>query len=132
MRRAALQLREQGIPDAARDVRILMAEAMGIARDRVMLEQAADLTPEARIRFENFVTARKAREPVSRIIGRRNFYGRDFKVTPYVLDPRPETEGLIELALSEPFETCLDLGTGSCSRWSQDDGIRLPCPEVSG
>lgn len=113
MRQAARLLRQQGVPDAERDVRILAAEALGIQRDRVMLEQQAEMPAEALRRFDRFVDARIAREPVSRIIGRRNFYGRDFKVTPHVLDPRPETEVLVELALANPFEMLLDLGTGS-------------------
>ena len=50
---------------------------------------------------------------MSQIIGRRDFYGRSFTVTPDVLDPRPDTELLVQVALEKPFETVLDLGTGS-------------------
>ena len=53
------------------------------------------------------------RVPVSHLIGEREVYGRRFKVSRDVLDPRPETETLIEAALSEPFRHVLDLGTGS-------------------
>ncbi len=53
------------------------------------------------------------RQPVSQIVGSRNFWGREFLVTPHVLDPRPETEILIAAALEEPFQTLADLGTGS-------------------
>ena len=51
--------------------------------------------------------------PVSHLIGEREFYGRRFKVSGEVLDPRPETETLIEAALAQPFSRVLDLGTGS-------------------
>ena len=51
--------------------------------------------------------------PVSHLIGEREFYGRRFKVSRDVLDPRPETESLIEAALAEPYERVLDLGVGS-------------------
>ncbi|HEX9881107.1 MAG TPA: peptide chain release factor N(5)-glutamine methyltransferase, partial [Hyphomicrobium sp.] len=64
---------------------------------------------------------RCAREPVSRILGAREFYGRTFKVTPATLDPRPDSETLIEAALEivdrEGWRTrplrILDVGTGS-------------------
>ena len=56
---------------------------------------------------------RARREPFSHISGRRLFYKSSFTVTPDVLDPRPETETLVELALTEPFTRVLDLGTGS-------------------
>jgi release factor glutamine methyltransferase len=61
------------------------------------------------------VARRAAHEPVSRILGEREFYGRMFKVTPAVLDPRPDTETLIGEALKhmKPDARLLDLGTGS-------------------
>ncbi|MFN5828672.1 MAG: peptide chain release factor N(5)-glutamine methyltransferase, partial [Rhodobacterales bacterium] len=59
------------------------------------------------------VTARVARQPVSQIVGGRLFWGRWFRVTPDVLDPRPETETLIAAALDGEFSRVLDLGTGS-------------------
>lgn len=113
MHTAAAFLTRQGVPDAGRDVRYLMAAALGIERDRLILHEHDELSAEARGVFDGFVTARLGREPVARILGERLFYGRSFKVTPYVLDPRPETETLIEVALSEPFSEVLDLGTGS-------------------
>ncbi|MGR3511803.1 MAG: peptide chain release factor N(5)-glutamine methyltransferase [Paracoccaceae bacterium] len=64
-------------------------------------------------RFADLVQRRAAREPFSHIAGYRDFWKHRFKVTPDVLDPRPETETLVELALSEPFSKVLDLGTGS-------------------
>jgi release factor glutamine methyltransferase len=59
------------------------------------------------------IRLREARVPVSHLIGEREFYGRRFKVSRDVLDPRPDTETLIEAALAEPFATVLDIGTGS-------------------
>ena len=63
--------------------------------------------------FQDFIQRRARREPVWRILGQRSFYGRTFQITPDVLDPRPETEILIEAALAQPFSNVLDLGTGS-------------------
>jgi release factor glutamine methyltransferase len=113
MRQAARALKREGVPDAQGDVRWLMAEALGTGRDRLILAELDELTEGQASTFSELVQRRMAREPVSRILGRRNFYGRDFRITPYVLDPRPETEILVEQALREPFSEILDLGTGS-------------------
>ncbi len=113
LRAAIRRLAAAGIPDAPRDARALLAHAMGIAPDRLTLHLADDLTPEALIAFETAITRRAAREPVSHITGTRLFWGRSFRVTPDTLDPRPETEILVQAALSEPFLKMLDLGTGT-------------------
>ena len=106
-------LQVAGVDDPARDARRLLAFAAGIdpARISVVLP---DEIPEASIRaFQSAVAQRAERRPVSQIIGSREFWGRAFIVTPDVLDPRPETEHLIEAALEAPFGRVLDLGTGS-------------------
>lgn len=64
-------------------------------------------------RFQDYVKRRANREPFSHISRGRDFWNHRFEVTPDVLDPRPDTETLVELALSEPFARVLDLGTGS-------------------
>ena len=56
---------------------------------------------------------RLAQEPVSRIAGVREFYGREFLVSPAVLDPRPDTETLSLIAAVDRESSILDLGTGS-------------------
>lgn len=113
LRAAIPRLAAAGIPDAPRDARALLAHATGIAPDRLTLHLADDLPPEALIAFETAITRRAAREPVSHITGTRLFWGRRFRVTPDTLDPRPETEILVQAALSEPFLKMLDLGTGT-------------------
>ncbi len=113
LRAATLRLRAGGIEGAPTDARILLAHAMDLARDRLTLHLDAPLAPQAATRLETMLQARLARQPVAQIIGHRGFYGRDFRVTPDVLDPRPETETLIEAALAQPFASLLDLGTGS-------------------
>lgn len=110
---AVARLRAAGVPDAPRDARRLLAHALGVASDRLTLVAPDELTPEALAAFQSTVTRRTTREPVSHIIGLRSFYGRDFHVSPDVLDPRPETETLIAQALLQPFDRLLDLGTGS-------------------
>lgn len=113
LREAVARLTSAGIPDPARDARLLLAYALGIAPDRLTLHLHDPVSPEAAARFQTALRARVSRQPVSQIIGRRAFWGRVFIVTPDVLDPRPETETLIAAALSAPFTHVLDLGTGS-------------------
>lgn len=113
LRLAIPRLQAAGITDAPRDARALLAHAAGIAPDRLTLHLADPLTPEAETAFATAITRRTNREPVSHITGTRLFWGRPFRVTPDTLDPRPETEILVEEALQEPFLKLLDLGTGT-------------------
>ena len=110
---ASARLRAAGVPDPARDARVLLAHAARIDAARVTLIAPEDLAPEIEERFDQLISLRLMRVPVSHLVGERAFYGRRFKVSRDVLDPRPETETLIEGALAVPFETVLDLGTGS-------------------
>lgn len=111
--RAAARLAEAGVPDPARDARRLLAHAAGVDASRVTLMAPEDLPDAVAGRFERLIEDRAARRPVSHLTGSREFYGRSFQVTPDVLDPRPETETLIEAALALPYASVLDLGTGS-------------------
>ena len=112
--RAALpRLQAAGVEGAARDLRLLLAFAIGIPPDRLTPVLADALSGAAAARFEAAVSARVSRQPVSQIVGGRLFWGRWFRVTPDVLDPRPETETLIAAALDGEFSRVLDLGTGS-------------------
>ncbi len=113
LRTATQDLQTGGIEGAATDARLLVAHALKIAPDRLVLVLGDTFMPADRSRLDAAIKARLARQPVSHILGRRNFWGRDFMVTPKVLDPRPETETLIEVALKKPFKRLLDLGTGS-------------------
>lgn len=113
LRAAIPRLAAAGIPDAPRDARALLSHTTGIAPDRLTLHLADPLTPEAEAAFATAITRRANREPVSHITGTRLFWGRPFRVTPDTLDPRPDTEILVEAALAEPFLKLLDLGTGT-------------------
>lgn len=110
---ASRRFAEAGVPEALRDARRLFAHAADVAPGRLTLVLPEPVDGELADTFEGLVLRRLRREPVSHILGRRSFYGREFIVTPDVLDPRPETETLVEVALAEPFGTVLDLGTGS-------------------
>ena len=113
MAAATAKLRAAGVPDPACDARILLAHAARVDAVRVTLIAPEEIAPEISERYEHLVSLRAVRVPVSHLVGERAFYGRGFKVSREVLDPRPETESLIEAALSQPFERVLDLGTGS-------------------
>lgn len=110
---AAGALSDAGVPGAARDARVLMGYALWVPVDRISLMARDLLEADAAGRLDAAIELRRRRVPVSHITGRRMFYGRNFHVSPLVLDPRPETECLIECALSLPFQRVLDLGTGS-------------------
>ncbi|RBI82932.1 peptide chain release factor N(5)-glutamine methyltransferase [Rhodosalinus halophilus] len=124
------RLASAGIEGAARDARWLLAEAMGVAPERIGVMGPDAVGPAAAAAYDAMIARRAAREPVARILGRRQFWGRDFRVTPEVLDPRPETECLIAAALEEPARRLLDLGTGSgilavtlLAEWPEATGV---------
>lgn len=110
---ATRRLTEAGIDGASRDARLLMAHALQIAPSRITLVAPDLLNFEAQAAFDLCIVRRIQREPVSHIIGRRSFYGREFYVSADVLDPRPETEILVQEALTKPFASVLDMGVGS-------------------
>lgn len=110
---AMARLRAAGVPDPARDARVLLAHAAKVDAARVTLIAPEDLAPDIAERYDNLIALRAVRVPVSQLIGAREFYGRRFAISSDVLDPRPETETLIEVALADPFERVLDMGIGS-------------------
>lgn len=97
------------------DARLLLQHATGLSREDMILDPGRTVATAAADHFRRMIRRREGREPVSRILGGREFYGRMFTVTPDVLDPRPDTEALIDaaLAIMEPGCRILDLGTGS-------------------
>lgn len=110
---AAGRLRGAGVDTAMADARALLAHAASIAPDRLTLHLADPADAETRARFDDLITRRVSRVPVSHLVGKRLFWGRSFAVTADVLDPRPETEVLVAEALRKPFVRVADLGTGS-------------------
>ncbi|MCA0995578.1 peptide chain release factor N(5)-glutamine methyltransferase [Alloyangia pacifica] len=111
--RATARLVEAGVADPGRDARRLLAHVLKVPPGRLTLFLPEPVAPEHAVLFDALIDRRAARVPVSHLTGRRQFYGREFLVNSSVLDPRPETEILIEAALSQPFTRVLDLGTGS-------------------
>lgn len=108
MAAALARLRAAGFDDAQREVRLLWRAAMP---HRFVDDDLADGTALAR--FEDMIARRLTHVPISHLLGYRDFYAHRFVVTRDVLDPRPDTETLVEQCLALPFKRVLDLGTGS-------------------
>jgi release factor glutamine methyltransferase len=106
-------LRAAGVEEPRLDAELLLAEATGWERARLVANPEAEIPPAAARRFAEMVRRRLRREPVAYILGRRGFRHLDLHVDPRVLVPRPETELLVELALELRPRTVLDAGTGS-------------------
>jgi release factor glutamine methyltransferase len=116
-RALAQQFREAGIESPELDARILIGHVLGLDHAALAAsanQQISDLSASA---IERLAARRLAGEPVARILGEKEFWGLPFTVTPAVLVPRPETETIVELALSLADRTralrIADLGTGS-------------------
>jgi release factor glutamine methyltransferase len=106
-------LRAAGIEDPRLDAELLLAEATGWERARLVADPEAEIPPAATRRFAEMVRRRLRREPVAYILGRRGFRHLELAVDSRVLIPRPESELLVELALELRPRTVLDVGTGS-------------------
>ena len=107
-----------GIDDARADARLLVAFALNKPPVFVRIHSDSEIEDDAAEKIEAFKRRRLNREPVSKIIGTRGFWRLDFKVTQDVLDPRPDSETLIEEILKRKTDKTaalkiLDLGTGS-------------------
>lgn len=112
---------QAGISSAALDARWILVAVTGVRLEQLVCQPDWIVTGPQAIRLDAMTSRRLAREPVSRILGCREFYGRSFLITPDVLDPRPDTETVIETTLTigrregwfdRPI-SILDLGTGS-------------------
>src|SRR5215204_2757304 len=117
LREATQTLRDAGVPEARREAGALLSHAIG--KDRTFLiSHAEDLVGDADVAgFQKVLARRGTGEPLQYITEVQDFYGREFRVTPDVLIPRPETELLVEAALEtlarDSAPLICDVGTGS-------------------
>jgi release factor glutamine methyltransferase len=110
-----------GIEDAGRDARLLAAAAAAVPTADIIAHPERPLSADVLAKLAAMLARRATREPVSRILGEREFYGRRFALSPATLDPRADTETLIDVALSiaeregwrEMPIRILDIGTGT-------------------
>lgn len=112
------RLQAAGIERARAEARLLAGAALGMRLEAIVAHTDRLLTAEEQASIAALGDRRVARQPMSQILGEREFYGRRFAVTPDVLTPRPDSETLIETVLQAlpdrgaPLRL-LDLGTGS-------------------
>ena len=123
------KLKGAGIDTAELDARLLLMHVLGVSREELMFADKLELSDQQQLEFDTLLGRRANREPLSHILGVREFYGREFKVSSDVLDPRPDTETLIDAVLESRIEnlessketsnildskfSILDIGTGS-------------------
>ena len=115
---ATARLGTAGISDARREARLLVAAALGWEVARVLGFSELEMTTAANQRLETLLVRRSAREPVSRILGYREFWSLRFALSADTLDPRADSETLIEASLAalddrERAYRVLDFGTGT-------------------
>ena len=112
---ATAWLAQAGCDTPQLDARLLLQHAAELTREDLILEPHRQVAEDRAKRFRDLVGRRSARQPVSRILGEREFYGRVFRLTPDVLDPRPDTETLVDAALKLMVRggRIVDLGCGS-------------------
>ena len=117
LREARDQLANAGVDTAALDARMMLIDGLGIPHSVFIADPELTLEPGELLRLEAMLHRRLQREPVARILGWREFYGRRFALDEHVLDPRPDTETLVSAALAAAGKAenyrVLDIGTGS-------------------
>jgi release factor glutamine methyltransferase len=116
---ATARLKRADVAETPRlDAILLLEHASGLSADRIRLDPGSVLPPETAAAFEGLLRRRLAREPVTKIIGRREFWSLDFRTSRDVLDPRPDSETLVAGVLAMIADRTaplrlVDFGTGS-------------------
>lgn len=131
---AAVQLEAAGISSARLDAEVLLAYTLKKPRSWLIAHQMDALDEKITSQVNSYLERRKKREPIAYITGSKEFYGREFAVTPDVLIPRPESETIVDLVKDliqkvYPSQSLrlLDVGTGTgCLGIS----CKLGCPQL--
>lgn len=113
--RARALLAAKNIDSAGIDADLLLSHILHLKRIDLIIQRDRILSPEELDSFNTLIGRRLKREPVAYIMGEKEFFGRQFKVNPHVLIPRPETELLVEqaIALAPKGSTIFEIGVGS-------------------
>lgn len=119
-RRTVAEFADAGVDGPAEDARHLISGVLGLTLTEMVTEARRTIEDDELAAIEAAVLRRKAREPVYRILGAREFYGLDFMLSPETLEPRPDTEILVERSLTFLAQAAekgavrfADLGTGT-------------------
>ena len=107
------RLKGVGISDSARESKKILAFAINYEYSNLNTLQEFKISKELKFKFNALIEQRVSGTPISKIIGKKLFFNSEFFVNENVLDPRPETEVLVSVALEKNFSTVLDLGTGT-------------------
>ncbi|MFA6028630.1 MAG: peptide chain release factor N(5)-glutamine methyltransferase [Elusimicrobiota bacterium] len=118
LQRGAEHLRRQGVDECEANAEFIMAHVLELKRPGVLAQGTRTLDEKQKHQFWHLILERAKRLPLAYVLGEQPFLGLDFLVTPSVLVPRPETEGLVEAVLEELGGTkgpqhILEVGTGS-------------------
>jgi release factor glutamine methyltransferase len=114
LKNAQETLAESSILSPRLDCEILLSSLMGVDRSYLIAHNDEFVRTGTIDKFNYMVMRRLKREPIAYIVGSKEFYGRNFIVTPNVLIPRPETEQIIDFVKNAPLsKSILDVGTGS-------------------
>jgi release factor glutamine methyltransferase len=116
LERGAHELDRAGVPESTWEAERLLRHALGWTRDHLIAHSDEPVTAEVSGHFFQLVERRRGRVPLQYIIGVQEFWGLELRVTPSVLIPRPETEGLVEQTLArfrDRSATIVDVGCGS-------------------
>ena len=117
LERGASELERVGVADSRFQAELLLRHALGCSRESLLARLNEPVPAEASGHFFQLVERRRGRVPVQYVVGTQEFYGLSFRVTPAVLIPRPESEGLVDQAVAELGETSapriVDVGCGS-------------------
>ncbi len=101
LERGASELSKAGVPGARFEAELLLRHALGCSREALFAHLHEPAAAEAVGHYFQLLERRRGRVPIQHILGTQEFYGLSFRVTPAVLIPRPETEGVVEEALAE-------------------------------
>ena len=114
------KLESAGIPDARLEAEVMVMNVLRMPRQAIFAEQEREVSEQQQVALDELLKRRYTREPLAYILGQREFYGINVVLTPAVLIPRPESEGLVEHALFMAMMgmestdlTIADVGTGS-------------------
>jgi release factor glutamine methyltransferase len=101
LERGASELRRAGVSEARFEAELLLRHALGCTREALFARLHEPAAAEAVGHYFQLLERRRGRVPIQHILGTQEFYGLSFRVTPSVLIPRPETEGVVDEALKE-------------------------------
>lgn len=115
---AKAELSNSGSPSASLDAELLLAYVLQITREKIIGYPEREISDSELQKYNALVERRIAREPMSHILGIREFWGREFKVNKHTLDPRPDSETLVQAALElvpdkDKVLNIIDFGTGT-------------------